>query len=141
MHAGVYRNRRRVGAVIHTHSPHITAFAVANQPIPLDYEPLLRFGLTEAVPVVPWAPRGSEASVSAIFAIVQNHPGLPAVMMANHGVLVFHDSPISTANFLMTLDEAAELTLLATALGGPKLLAEEAIEAVRERMLEFHSQH
>ncbi len=139
MHARVYRARPGVGAVIHTHAPHITAFAVAHQPIPLVYEPLLRFGLTEAIPVVPWAPRGSEKSVNAIVDVVENHPGLYALMMANHGVLVFHQDPISTARLLATLDEAAELTIQAQALGGAKELAQEAVDEVRERMAAFGS--
>lgn len=139
MHTQVYQARSRVGAVIHTHAPHISVFAVAHQPIPLVYEPLLRFGVTEPIPVVPWAPRGSDASVGAIIDVVQNHPGLPALMMANHGALVFHDDPLSTARLLATLDEAAELVIQAEALGGAKQLPPEAVEAVRERMAAFGS--
>lgn len=141
MHTRVYRARSSVGAVIHTHAPHISVFAVAHQPIPLVYEPLLRFGVTEAIPVVPWAPRGSDASVGAIIDVVQNHPGLPAVMMANHGALVFHDDPIATARLLATLDEAAELIIHAKVLGGAQELPHEAVEAVRERMAMFGSRH
>ena len=139
MHTRVYQARSGVGAVIHTHAPHISVFAVAHQPIPLVYEPLLRFGVTEAIPVVPWAPRGSEQSVGSIVEVVRNHPGLPAVTMANHGVLVFHQDPMSTARLLATLDEAAELIIEAKALGGAKELAHEAVEAVRERMAAFGS--
>jgi len=139
MHAGVYRTRSSVGAVIHTHAPHITAFAVAHEPIPLVYEPLLRFGVSEAVPVVPWAPRGSEKSVSGILDIVAHHPGLPALMLANHGALVFHETPQSAAQLLATLDEAAELVILARALGGAKPLHPDAIHEVRERMQAFGS--
>ncbi|NMP24452.1 class II aldolase/adducin family protein [Sulfobacillus harzensis] len=139
MHTRVYQNRGTVGAVIHTHAPHVSVFAVAHQPIPLVYEPLLRFGVTEPIPVVPWAPRGSEKSVGAIVDVVQNHPGLPAVMMANHGALVFHEDPMSAARLLATLDEAAQLIIQAKALGGAKELPREAIDAVRERMAEFGS--
>lgn len=139
MHAGIYRTRDTVGAVIHTHAPHVTAFAVAHKPIPLVYEPLLRFGVTEDVPVVPWAPRGSEKSVGAILDVVRTHPGLPAVMMANHGALVFHDHPETAAQLLATLDEAAELVLTAQAIGGAQALPDQAIAAVRERMLAFGS--
>jgi len=137
MHTRIYRVRSRVGAVIHTHAPHITAFAVARKPIPLAYEPLLRFGVTEPVPVVPWAPRGSEASVGAIARMAEQHPSLPAVIMANHGVLVFHDSPASAARLLTTLDEAAELVLAAQALGGAQNLDEAAVAEVQERMASF----
>jgi ribulose-5-phosphate 4-epimerase/fuculose-1-phosphate aldolase len=141
MHTRVYQTRASVGAVIHTHAPHITAFAVANQPIPLVYEPLLRFGVTEAVPVVAWAPRGSDQSVNAIIDLVRDHPGLPAVMMANHGALVFHQDSMTTARLLATLDEAAELVIQAKALGGAKPLELSAINEVRERMLAFGSRH
>ncbi len=139
MHTRVYLARDSVGAVIHTHAPHMTVFAVAHQPIPLVYEPLLRFGVTESVPVVPWAPRGSDQSVNAIVDVVHGHPGLPAVMMANHGALVFHQDPISTARLLATLDEAAELIIQAKALGGAQELPSQAIDAVRERMATFGS--
>lgn len=137
MHTGIYRLRDTVGAVIHTHAPHITAFGVAHRPIPLAYEPLLRFGVTESVPVVPWAPRGSEASVGGIRQAVESHPTLPALIMANHGVLVFHESPASAARLLTTLDEAAELVMMAEVLGGAKTLGQDAVTAVQDRLTHF----
>ena len=139
MHTRVYRARPSVGAVIHTHAPHITAFAVAHRPLPLIYEPLLRFGVTESVPVVDWAPRGSDQSVGAIVDLIARHPGLPAVLMANHGVLVFHRDALTTARLLITLDEAAELAIHAQALGGAQELPAAAIDQVRERMAAFGS--
>src|SRR2546423_179703 len=66
MHSGVYRQRPGVGAVIHTHSPHVTSFALAHQPLPCVYEALLRFGVTEDIPVADWAPRGSLESVAKL---------------------------------------------------------------------------
>src|SRR5579864_2360051 len=62
MHACVYRVRADVQAVIHTHSPRVTSFALAHVPLPCVYEALLRFGVTEDIPVADWGPRGSEAS-------------------------------------------------------------------------------
>ncbi len=141
MHAGLYRERPDVGAVVHSHAPHVTAFALAHRPIPLVYEPLLRFGLTEAVPVVPWAPRGSEESVSGILDQAKDHPGLFAVTLANHGVLVFAADLTTTVQLLTTLDEAAELILKATALGGAKPLPDLAIEQVRSRIKAFSVSH
>ena len=77
MHSGVYR-LRGVGAVIHTHSPHVTSFALAHKPLPCAYEALLRFGVTEDIPVAAWAPRGSKESVSNIIEQLQLHPAAPA---------------------------------------------------------------
>ncbi|MGC8487132.1 MAG: class II aldolase/adducin family protein [Clostridia bacterium] len=139
MHAGVYRMRPQVGAIIHTHAPHLTAFAIARQPLPLAYEPLLRAGLTEPVPVVPWAPRGSEASVGGILKTAAAHPTVPAVLLANHGVLVYHESPAGTASLLGTLEEAAELSLMAAGVGGAVEFPPEAVSQVKERMAAFHS--
>jgi L-fuculose-phosphate aldolase len=38
MHSCVYRERPEVNAVIHTHSPRTTSFALAHQPLPCVYE-------------------------------------------------------------------------------------------------------
>ncbi len=139
MHAGVYRLRPDVGAIIHTHAPYLTAYAIAHAPLPLAYEPLLRAGLTEPVPVVPWAPRGSEASVGGILQTAQAHPTVPAVLLANHGVLVYHVSPASTASLLGTLEEAAELSARAATLGGAAGFPPEAFAQVKERMAAYRS--
>jgi L-ribulose-5-phosphate 4-epimerase len=93
MHTRVYQARGDVGSIIHCHAPNVTACAVAGQPMPLAYEPLLRFGHAEATPVVPWAPRGSSASVQGIVDAVKDRPALQAVMLANHGVLAFGEDP------------------------------------------------
>ncbi len=138
MHAGVYRLRPDVGAIIHTHAPHLTAYAIAHRPLPLAYEPLLRAGLTEPVPVVPWAPRGSEASVGGILKTAEAHPNMSAVLLANHGVLVYHTSPASTASLLGTLEEAAELSIRAATLGGAAEFPAAAFSQVKERMAAFH---
>jgi Class II Aldolase and Adducin N-terminal domain len=66
MHSEVYKARPEVDGIIRTHSPRLLAFAMAGRPLPDRYEALLRFGPAEDVPVVPWAPRGSERSVGGI---------------------------------------------------------------------------
>src|SRR2546423_326443 len=77
MHSSVYRARPNVDAVIHTHSPPVTSFALAHHPLPCAYEALLRFGVTEDIPVADWAPRGSQESVSNIVAQLQKPPTVP----------------------------------------------------------------
>ncbi len=137
MHAAVYRARESVGAIIHTHAPHATAFAIAHQPIPVVYEPLMRFGVTEPTPVIAWAPRGSDASVQGIVDAVRSKPGVSAVLLANHGVLAFSNSPTETAQFLATLDEAAELLLHARLLGKEQPLPDQAFEQIKQRKQAF----
>lgn len=139
MHAGVYRERPDVGAVIHTHSPHVTSFALAGKALPCAYEALLRFGITEDIPVAAWAPRGSPASVANIVEQLQRHPAISAVLLANHGLLAFSRDPLAAAQLVIVMEEAAELTLRARALGGEQPFPADALEQERRHMQRFGS--
>jgi L-ribulose-5-phosphate 4-epimerase len=139
MHAGVYRIRADVKAVIHTHSPHVTSFALAHQPLTCAYEAFLRFGVTEDIPVADWAPRGSRESVANIVEQLEQHPTVPAVLLANHGLLAFGRDPLSTVFLIIAMEEAAELTLRARTLGGEKGFPAGALEREREHMRQFSS--
>jgi L-ribulose-5-phosphate 4-epimerase len=139
MHAGVYRERPDAGAVIHTHSPQVTSFALAGKPLPCAYEALLRFGITEDIPVADWAPRGSPESVANIVAQVQRHPTVSAVLLANHGLLAWSRDPLAAAQLIVVMEEAAELTLRARALGGEQPFPADALEQERRHMQRFGS--
>ncbi len=134
MHTVVYTARPEVNAIIHTHSPHVTAFALANAPLPARYEALLRFGQAETTPVVPWGPRGSDISVRGIAEALRQHPQTMAVLLGNHGLLAFGSSPVATSMLVSALEEAAEAELEATALGGAKDFPPGALEDVRRSM-------
>lgn len=141
MHACVYRVRPDVEAVIHTHSPRVTSFALAHQPLPCVYEALLRFGITEDIPVADWAPRGSSESVGYIVKQLEQHPTISAVLLANHGLLAFSSDPLLTAQLIISMEEAAGMTIEADTLGGAKPFPPGALEKVREHMRHFHSAH
>ncbi len=120
MHSAVYRRREDVGAVLHTHSPHVTAFALANQPLPCRYEALLRRGQRDEVPVVPWAPRGSQEFCAGISAALGAAGATNALLLGNHGLLAFGASAIAAVKLVMILEEAAQAELAAVAIGGAK---------------------
>lgn len=126
MHTAVYSGRPETGAVVHTHSPHMTAFAVAGQPLPCCYEPLVRRGQQESIPVVAWAPRGSEELTRGVAQAVRDRQASSAVLLANHGLLAFGHSPLDAAKLVVVLEEAAEAAARAAGLGGAKALPENA---------------
>jgi L-fuculose-phosphate aldolase len=136
MHTRVYQTRADIGALIHCHPRHATAFALAGQNIPPAYEPMLRFGLSKGVPVVDWAPRGSKQSVDGILNAMSD-PMVPAVLLANHGVLVGGQTIDEAVQRVVNLEEAAELIARARALGGEKKLPDAAFVDVSERMQRF----
>jgi L-fuculose-phosphate aldolase len=139
MHAGVYYERPEAQAVMHTHSPHVTSFALAHTPLPCVYEAFLRFGITEEIPVAAWAPRGSRESVTYIVEQLRRHPTVPAVLLANHGLLAFDRDPLATARLIISMEEAAELVLAARGLGGAKTFPADALEQERKHMQQFAS--
>ncbi len=140
MHAVVYRERPDVNCVIHTHSPRVTAFALAHQPLPCKYEALLRFGVTDDIPVAAWAPRGSKESAANIAEQIKLRPHTPAVLLANHGLLAFGADPLSVAYLIIAMEEAAEMTLDAQSLGpGAQSFPAGALEREREHMRQFGS--
>jgi len=109
LHTGVYRARPQVGTVIHTHSPHLLAFALAKRPLPARYEPLRRLGQVEEVPVA--------SSADAIIGLIDARPGTQAVLLGDHGVLAVGPDTETTVSLLVALEEAAEAELRAAALG------------------------
>lgn len=139
MHSCIYRNRENANAVIHTHSPRSTSFALAHRPLPCVYEAFLRFGIVEDVPVASWAPRGSQDALNYIVEQVRAHPTVPAVLLANHGVLAFSSDALATAQLIIIMEEAAQLTLDARALGGEQPFPGDALERERRHMQQFGS--
>jgi len=96
--------------VIHTHSPHLLAFALAGRPLPVRYEPLPRLGQAEEVPVAP--------SASAVIELIGARPGTQqAVLLRGHGVLAFGPDAETTFSLLVALEEAVEAELHTAVLG------------------------
>jgi L-fuculose-phosphate aldolase len=135
MHTAMYADQPEVGCVIHTHSPYATAYAVAHRPIGCWIEALAMFGLPEGVPVARYGPRGSEPAIANIRAAVR--PGVPAVLLANHGVLVFHRTPDLAILVGGVVEEAAQAGLKSAGLGGPVLIPDDMKEAALQRAMAF----
>ena len=135
MHTAMYEDHEDVGCVIHTHSPYATAYAVANRPIECWIEALAMFGLPDGVPVAGYAPRGSAEAVANIRAAVI--PGNPAVLLANHGVLVFHRTPELAVLAGGVIEEAAQASINASGIGGPVAIPAEMRAAALQRVMSF----
>jgi L-fuculose-phosphate aldolase len=135
MHTAMYADRPDVGCVIHTHSPYATAYAVANRPIDCWIEALAMFGLPDGVPVAGYGPRGSDESIANLRAAIR--PGVPAVLLANHGVLVFHRTPELAIMTGGVVEEAAQASINAERIGGPVVIPEAMRAAALQRAMAF----
>jgi L-fuculose-phosphate aldolase len=137
MHTAIYAERPDTGCVLHTHSPFATAFAVANRPIEGWTEAFGIFGLEDGVPLAAYGPRGSDQAVSNIKAVLA--PKTRAVLLANHGILCFHTTPMLTVQVNVIVEEAAQSAIYAGAIGGAKVVPPELLHASHDRAAHFQA--
>ena len=121
MHAEIYARFPEIHAIVHTHSPHATAFAAAGKPIP---ESLIemRFFLGGDVPCAAYAPAGTREVGLRCCEVLAGRGGC---LMANHGAVAVGkdlDEAFLRAEYI---EDSAKITLLSMQLGGPVLLPEE----------------
>ena len=94
------------------------------------------FGLAAGVPVAEYGPRGSPQAIAGIRG--DGRPGRASrLLLANHGVLVFHRSPDLAILVGGVVEEAAQAGINAAALGGPVEIAEDLRAAALQRSMTF----
>jgi L-ribulose-5-phosphate 4-epimerase len=135
MHTAMYADIPDVGCVLHTHAPYATAYAVAQRPIGCWIEALAMFGLPTGVPLAEYGPRGSDQAVANIRSATA--PGVPAVLLANHGLLVFHRTPDLAILVNGVIEEAAQAGTNAAQIGGPQEIADQMRAAALQRAMTF----
>ena len=120
LHLQVYRRRDDVNSVIHTHPPHVTAFAVCGKPIPngILAEPEIFLG---QVPTAEYATPGSKEFSETIVPLVEK---TNTIVLANHG-MVSYECDLERALWLTEILESYCRTLiLAASIGEPQRLSE-----------------
>lgn len=113
MHAIFYRERPDVGAVVHSHAPHASVFAVIHQPIPIILAEAA-LCLTGPVPVAPYCRPGSEALARTA---LETMDGGAAVLLGNHGLLTVGANLEQAYAATIAAEISARLTILARSMG------------------------
>jgi L-fuculose-phosphate aldolase len=67
-------------------------------------------------------------------------PGVPAVLLANHGVLVFHRTPDLATMVGGIVEEAAQAGINAACIGGPVEIPDGLRAAALQRAMAFDAQ-
>lgn len=139
MHGIVYKMRPEAGGALHTHSPYSTAFAVASRAMPVSYEPMVRFGMADGIPVANYGPRGSQESVDNIEKVLNGVDNLRGILLENHGVLTFGADVPAAVDANLVMEECAEIIMYSYTLGGPKEIPVELRVAAQQRAQTFAS--
>ena len=132
MHTMILLARPDIHAVVHTHSPYATAFAVAHRPIPL----ICIEGLctrSMSVPVSEFAPPGTEEIGQRALEALDRQPGSLAVLLANHGLLALGQTLEEAYAVASKVESEARIYHLALGIGGVRQLTEEQVERIRSR--------
>ena len=124
-HMAVYRVRPDVGAVIHTHSVHASAFAVAGMRIPpiLDEQVVTLGGAVEV------AEYGASASEELADNAVAALGDRAAVLLRHHGVLGCGATLDEAVAVVELVERIARIRGLTIALGSPAELPSDIVEA------------
>jgi L-ribulose-5-phosphate 4-epimerase len=84
MHISVYRNRKDVGALVHTHQIYASIFSLINQPIPALFDEVAST-IGPVVEVVPYGLSGSPQLLENVTAKLGNRAN--CYIIQNHGIL------------------------------------------------------
>jgi L-fuculose-phosphate aldolase len=113
LHLAIYKARPDVGAVIHSHPPHATAFAVAGVELPTCIHPEAEVFLG-AVPTAKYVTPGDQRLGESILPYVKD---ANTILLQSHGVVCFHPDLEQAYYQLEIVDAYARILLLAKQVG------------------------
>jgi L-fuculose-phosphate aldolase len=108
VHLAVYRARPDVHAIVHTHSPHATAWSFLEEPLGPPTEEMTYYD-AGAVPTAPPAPAGSRLLADgAVGALARGR----AVLLGRHGVLAVGATPREAVDIAEAVEHQAQVAWL-----------------------------
>lgn len=127
LHAALFRGRKDIGAIVHTHSVHATAFAVARMSIPAVVEDLVQVAGGSVDVAAYTMPGTEELAQNALQALGSKS----AVLLANHGLVGVAPTLPEALKVCQIVEKTAQAALLARLLGPVHELSQEDICAMR----------
>ncbi|NLW24582.1 MAG: class II aldolase/adducin family protein [Clostridia bacterium] len=136
MHIEIYKNRKDVTAIVHTHSLYASAYAASRQPVP----PLIE---DMAMVVGGWAevseyalPGSQELARNVVKAL-----GLKgAALIANHGVVGVGGDLSEAYKACLLVEKTAHIGLATKILGTTYILSDQEVELMRKTYLTAYGQ-
>jgi L-ribulose-5-phosphate 4-epimerase len=124
LHIGIYRARKNINAVIHTHSVFASAISVARLEIPVILDDQATF-IGGEIRLAEYALPGGEELVNHVIAALGDRS---AVLLPNHGAIGIGRNMREAFTICELLEKTAKIYLCALAVGKVSHLPAEAIE-------------
>lgn len=134
LHVAIYKARDDVRAVVHSHPPHATSFAIANIPLPEGIHPEAEVFLGR-VPIAKFAMPSTQALPESIVELIGSETN--TVLMGNHGTVSFSRDLEDTYYKLEILDNYCRILLLCQQLGKANVLDRDQISGLLEVKKKF----
>ena len=133
-HLYLYRHLPQVNGIIHTHSNYATAFAAILKPIPVVLTAIAdEFG--DEIPCTPYVDNDGEHIGEAI---LKHRNQSPSILLGNHGVFAWGESPQSALKAAVMTEDVAKTVWLAMQIGTPKTISPEEAEKWFDR---YHNRY
>lgn len=130
LHLVAYKQRPDIKAVVHAHSPIVTAFSVAGLDFSLPVIPEIIVLLGE-IPTVPYSEPGTEKLAKLAEAYFKKHD---AIILDHHGVVTLGENIFNAYFKMESVEHAAKIMYHAHTLGDIKPLDETAVnELIQQR--------
>lgn len=120
MHVEIYKNYQKYNAIVHTHSPIATAFAVSRKKIPLILIEMKPF-LGGEIEVAPFKPSGSLELAKSLIPYLKKSN---SCLLANHGVVSCGKNIESAFLSAEYVEDAAKIYYYSLNIGDPKIIEE-----------------
>ena len=134
LHLAIYKLRKDLKAIIHCHSPYLTAFAACREELsaPVISENVLYFG---KIPLAEYAMPSSQELVENTSKMFKEYE---TVLMANHGVITVADTILNAFFKIETAETYAKTYLFSKIIGNPAFLNQKEINDLEVLRAKIH---
>lgn len=128
MHFDIYKHRSDVQAIVHSHPPTATGFAVAG--IPLDQLAMPELIVTMGtIPLAPYGTPGTDELPEALRPFYEEHD---AILLANHGAVTMGRTLTEALFKMESVEMCAKILFTARMLGRVRELPDEQVDKLVE---------
>ena len=134
MHLKIYKQRPDINAIIHCHSPFLTAFAACRKELsePIVAENILYFG---KIPVADYA---MPSSIELTNNTAKKFEKYDTVLMANHGVVAGAKDLLNAFYKIETAENYAKTCVYSKIIGEQVILPKEEIKKLEDLRVKIH---